>query len=119
MYSVNFQATARTPVYQFEEDLAAILTSASIGILGVNVFTSPSAEIPSGNPADTNAYIVILSTGGQASDHPQHTDDTSIEHLSAQIEIRHIDALTCRSVAYAVYYAIDNTRNALITNINA
>src|SRR5688500_12356075 len=82
LFSFNFDALADSPVSQWEEGIAEILSTARLSTLNVDTFIGPLSVLPTGN----GPYISIIDTGGRE---PLETHDgIKCERLSVQILVR-------------------------------
>ena len=108
MFSVNFEATARATVDQWEEELVKVLSGASLATLGTDTFIGPQATVPTG----TGPYLLINDTGGSGP-LESHSGDT-YEQLSAQIIIRASTYTAARTRALAVWRALHGVRNTTV-----
>lgn len=109
MFSVNFEAIAAANVNQWEEEIADVLTDASLATLGTDTFIGPLAVWPTG----AGPYTNILDTGGSSPDET-HNGDT-YENLSAQIVVKATSYTTARTRALAIWRALDGVRNQTVT----
>jgi hypothetical protein len=105
MLSVNFIATARQPVAQFEEEIGRIIFDAGLGTFGTNMFVGPSSSVPSGE----GPFVHIIDSGG-TSPLETHNGD-KYERLSCQVVVRANNRKTARTRALAIWRALDGQRN--------
>jgi hypothetical protein len=107
VYAVNFRARSVEQVDTWEEDLATLISNASLGTLGTDMFLGSLAVLPDGN----GPYILILDTGGIT---PAETMNGDIdERLSAQITVRGVPS-TARPRALSIWREIHGFRNGTI-----
>lgn len=83
----------------FLDELAAQIVAAGAGTIGVDLFMSTKAQIPSG----PGPYTVLIETGGTTSRRTQN--DNSTERPSAQISVRATSYTIARQRAVQVYNA--------------
>ncbi len=108
MFSVNFDAVATGPVTDFEREIAKLISDASLGVLGTDVFLGTEGFIPVGN----GPFIQLINTGGGE---PEETQNgTTYEHLSIQVVVRARDYDTAKTRALAIWRELDGTRNSTV-----
>jgi Bacteriophage minor capsid protein len=95
----------------FVEDIASVLTSASIGTVGTNIFYTTRATIPS----DDGPYISLIETAGFP-DFWIQNDKTrpAFERPGAQIIVRAARYTVARDKAIAVHYEIRKVINRFV-----
>lgn len=97
------------------EDVASLLTTASVGVLNTNIFLSSQAGIPLG----PGPYLSVHETAGFAPER-LHTDDDGVlnaaayERPGAQILVRAKDHAEARAMSRAAYNALDGNYNLTI-----
>lgn len=109
MFSVNFNTMAAAPSDELEKEIVKLLTDASLGTFGTDIFIGPAAVIPQ----DSGPYIQVISTGGTA---PIETHDgNKYERPSVQLIIRGLDYEATETRALAAWRALDGVRNQTVT----
>ena len=110
----------------FIDDVATQLVAQSVGVLGVNIFISSAAIIPSpGQATDASKgmgpYLSINETGGMAPTRVQNTRPPNTQRPTAQILVRagriaNVQEAypTARAMAWLAYQALDGNFNVTI-----
>lgn len=96
----------------FLEEIASVLVDAGVGTLGVNIFATSDATIPSGN----GPYLSIIETPGAP---PLHIHNqrvpAGLEQPAAQIVVRSNNYGPARTMAWAAYSALLAVINEPVT----
>ena len=90
------------------DDLAAVLVAQGVGTLGVNVFLSSGAIIPTG----VGPYLTLVETGGVAPTRIQNKRAPNTQRPTVQVfsrATRYTDALVMARAAYVALDGIFNT----------
>jgi hypothetical protein len=95
----------------FLDELASILVTAHVGVLGTSIFLSSQSSIPAGD----GPYLSLKETGGTS---PDRTHDLTIQPAyprpAAQIVGRAKSYVAARAMAQAAYNALVVIRNATV-----
>ncbi len=97
----------------FLDDLASRLVAAGVGTLGVNLFLSSTAVIPTGN----GPYITLTETGGTSPVRTQNAAAAATQRPTAQIAVRGASYGAVRQKAKDAYYALDGTWNTVLNGV--
>lgn len=97
-----------------EEELVKVLTAASVGVSGTNIFSSSKAVIPI--TSDDTAILSVRVTGGFAPERRQNVvSPPAYPRPNAQILVRSVSYVAARTMARAAYLALAAVRNVDIT----
>lgn len=107
-WTMTFTAVARSPIGRFAIDLQKLLSVAGLSTTA-NTRLGTEASLPTGD----GPFIRIFETGG-APPLETHNGD-KYERLSAQISVSAQKRVDAEARAWAVWRAIDGTRNATVT----
>jgi hypothetical protein len=109
MFSANYEALAKAPVNQWEEEIVKILSTAGLATLGTDTFVGQAAAVPTGN----GPFLLVLDSGGTT---PLETHGSSVyERLSAQLVVRAKSYAVARTRALACWRALHGVRNQTVT----
>lgn len=108
MFSCNYTARAIANVADWEKEVGKVISTASLGTLGTDMWIGPSVNIPAGD----GPYIQIIDTGGIAPDEP-HSGEIQ-ERMSVQIVVRATSFATGRSRALAIWRELHGQRNVTV-----
>jgi hypothetical protein len=104
----------------FLDDMASVLVTAGVGTLGVDLFLSSKAVIPSG----TGPYITLTETGGMGvggfrgeGGRVQNKARSSTVRPGAQVLVRASSYNTARSKSNAALDALDGLWNTKINGV--
>jgi len=101
----------KTESSTFEEEIVKILTDASVGTGGVDIFFSSKVSIPSGD----GPYLTINSTGGPGGRKIQNQTAPAYPRPTASITTRAKNYVDARTMAWAAYDALVLVKNQTVT----
>lgn len=108
MFSMNFECLAAADSDHVEGEVASVISDASLGTGGTDMFYGQQAVLPPGN----GPYVRILATGGP---HTLETHDGSeYERPTFQVVVTGVVYNTTRARAYAIWRALKGTRETTI-----
>ncbi len=111
MFSCNYDAMAVAPVTDWERELAKILSDASLGILGTDIFIGTESILPK---TGDGPFITIIDTGGSEPESIHNQAAMTYEHLSAQIVVRAKNYDPAKDRALAVWRELDGTYGSTV-----
>jgi hypothetical protein len=95
----------------FLDEIANKLVSASVGVLGTNIFLGSGAVIPAGD----GPFMTITETGGSAPTRVHNVAAAHTQRPTAQIAVRAKSYATARAMAKLAYSALDGVFNTTLS----
>ena len=105
----NILAT-KTESDTFSEEIVRVLTDASVGTYGTNIFISEMAKIPTGN----GPYLTVNETGGFRGLRIHDQAKPAYPRPGAQIVVRATTYDAARTMARAAYNALAVVKNTAV-----
>lgn len=105
MFSVNFSVVAKSPIALLQLEFAKVLVDAGLATTGVDLFTNPKFEVPTG----VGPYILVLATGGPTP--IDFHDGAQLERATVQVTVRGDNSITTETRVLAIWRALHGIRS--------
>ncbi len=113
MITCHFDIVCR-PTRELEEEMAALLVAATVGVVNTNIFIGPKRTIPNGD----GPYLSITAEGGAAPERTHNVGDgAAYARPSVKVVVRGKSHAAAREMAYEAHDALDGVRNQTVTAV--
>ena len=109
-YTFNIIST-KTESQTWLEEVARLLTNASVGVLNTNIFLSSKAQVPTG----AGPFLSIIETGGTSGIKIHDQTRPAYPRPAARIVVRASTVAAARAMAWAAHTVLAGVSNTTVT----